>query len=78
MLLEGDPGIGTLFTDIDMPGSMDGIALAARVAERWPHIRLVVTSGRACMQDGDLPDHGRFLSKPYHRSDLVDVIARAA
>ena len=78
VLLEEDPGVDALFTDIDMPGSMDGVALAARVAERWPHIRLVVTSGRACMRDCDLPDHGRFVSKPYQRAQLVSAIASAA
>ena len=78
VLLEGDPGVDTLFTDIDMPGSMDGIALAARVAELWPHIHLVVTSGRIGMQDRDVPDHGRFLAKPYLQAQLVRAIAKAA
>ncbi|XYD09070.1 response regulator [Methylobacterium sp. NMS12] len=78
VILEREGEISTLFTDIDMPGSMDGVALATQVAARWPHIRLVVTSGRTCMSDGDLPDAGRFLPKPYHQSDLLDVIARAA
>ena len=44
-ILERTPAVGALFTDIDMPGSIDGLVLAGRVAERWPHIRLVVTSG---------------------------------
>ena len=77
-VLEGEPGIGTLFTDIDMPGSMDGVALATRVAERWPHIRLVVTSGRTGMRDDDLPDDGRFLLKPYRQTQLVRAIWNAA
>ena len=77
-VLEGAPGIGALFTDIDMPGSMDGVALAARVAERWPHIRLVVTSGRTGMRDGDFPDSGRFVIKPYRQAQLVRAIASAA
>ena len=78
VVLEGSPSIGALFTDIDMPGSMDGVALATRVSERWPHIRLVVTSGRAVMRDRDLPDHGRFVSKPYQRAQLVSAVASAA
>jgi CheY-like chemotaxis protein len=41
-ILESRSDIGVLFTDIEMPGSMNGFALAARVAERWPHIRLVI------------------------------------
>ena len=70
--------IEVVFSDVAMPGSMDGVALATQVAARWPRIRLVVTSGRSCMSDGDLPDAGRFLPKPYHQSDLLDVIASAA
>ncbi|WP_375713859.1 hypothetical protein [Methylorubrum extorquens] len=66
-----------VFTDIDMPGSMDGLALAERVAERWPHIRLVVTSGRRGFRDRDMPDDGRFLIKPYLSSELVQTIVQA-
>ncbi|QIJ76707.1 response regulator [Methylobacterium sp. NI91] len=75
-LLEGKAqAFCALFTDIDMPGSMDGLTLAARVRARWPHIRLVVTSGR--VRPGDLPDAG-FLPKPYGRSDLLGAIGQAA
>lgn len=69
--------IRVLFTDIDMPGSMDGFVLAERVADAWPHIGLVVTSGRRMMTDGEVPDSGHFLSKPYHSSDLMDMIRGA-
>lgn len=77
-ILEGGPRVCALFTDIDMPGSMDGLALAVRVAERWPHIRLVVTSGRHGLRDEDVPDDGRFLSKPYQLSQLVEAIVQSA
>ncbi|MEH3116477.1 MAG: response regulator [Methylorubrum populi] len=78
-LLEGRAqAFGTLFTDIDMPGSMDGLTLAARVRARWPHIRLVVTSGRIRPTGGELPDAGRFLPKPYCRSDLLGALGHAA
>ncbi|MDR7036501.1 MULTISPECIES: response regulator [Methylobacterium] len=70
--------IGVLFTDVDMPGSMDGVTLVERVAASWPHIRLVVTSGRHPLADRDLPDNGRFLGKPYHPSELMGAIDRAA
>lgn len=77
-LLEGKAqAFGALFTDIDMPGSMDGLTLAARVRARWPHIRLVVTSGRVRPRADDLPDAG-FLPKPYGRSDLLGALGRAA
>ncbi|XYD09114.1 hypothetical protein R1A27_00300 [Methylobacterium sp. NMS12] len=67
-----------LFTDVNMPGRMDGLILAARVAERWPHIRLVLTSGRCGLSSHEIPDHGQFVQKPYHHSDLVSAIAQAA
>ena len=76
-ILENTPCVCALFTDIDMPGSMDGLVLAGRVAERWPHIRLVVTSGRRGLRDENVPDDGRFLLKPYQRSQLVEAIVTA-
>ena len=57
--------VDVLMTDVHMPGSMDGIGLAQEVDRRWPHIRLVVTSARAPMSDDDIPDHGRFVAKPW-------------
>lgn len=76
-ILEAAPQVCALFTDIDMPGSMDGLALAGRVANRWPHIRLVVTSGRYGLLNKDVPDDGRFLLKPYQQEQLVAAIAAA-
>ena len=70
--------IRVLFTDIDMPGSMDGVALASRVADAWPHIGLVVTSGRRRMSDNEVPDSGHFLGKPYRSSDLMQLIREAS
>ena len=69
--------IAVLFTDIHMPGSMDGMALVALVAERWPDIRPFVTSGHATLQDADIPDHGRFLAKPYRSALLTTAIGEA-
>ncbi|MGW5959331.1 response regulator [Methylorubrum thiocyanatum] len=78
-LLEGKAqAFCVLFTDIDMPGSMDGLTLAARVRARWPHIRLVVTSGRVRPSRADLPDAGCFLPKPYCRSDLLGALGQVA
>lgn len=77
-VLEREAQVDLLFTDIDIPGSMDGLALAGRVAERWPHIRLVVTSGRFALRDEDLPDDGCFLLKPYRQSQLLEAIRAAS
>lgn len=77
-LLESHSDIGVLFTDVNMPGRMDGLVLAARVAERWPHIRLVVTSGRCSYSRHEIPDNGQFVQKPYRHDDLVSAISQAA
>jgi len=64
--------IGVLFTDVNMPGPMDGIQLAELVHARWPEIRLVVTSGRGV--DRELPDDGAFLTKPYSLGEMAAAI----
>ena len=64
--------IAVLFTDVQMPGEMDGLALARAVHAFRPEIRIVVTSGGLRLQDEDLPDHGRFIQKPYE----VERVAR--
>jgi two-component system, response regulator PdtaR len=71
-LLESVPGITVLFTDIQMPGSMDGLRLAAIVRDRWPPIALLITSGQLCPSAADMPDGARFLSKPYFPPQLKD------
>jgi hypothetical protein len=48
-----------------MPGSMDGLQLAHAVRDRWPPIRIIVTSGRKMVMKDDLPEGGRFFAKPY-------------
>jgi two-component system, response regulator PdtaR len=66
--------VQVLFTDVDMPGSMDGLALAEQVFARWPHIRLLISSGYARPGPNELPDHGRFIPKPYHPETIVRQI----
>ncbi len=57
--------IDVLFTDINMPGGMDGIELARRVQDRQPTIRVVLTSGAVRPQPHELPGSGLFIEKPY-------------
>ncbi len=68
------PDISIVFTDIDMPGSMDGLKLAAAVRSRWPPIEIIVTSGKVTPSPGSLPARSRFLAKPYSGDRLVDAI----
>ena len=74
--LERHPGIGLVFTDVNMPGEMDGLRLAHEVSAVYPHVELIVTSGAVGVQDADLPDKGTFLPKPYPPERLVDVVSR--
>jgi CheY-like chemotaxis protein len=64
-LLEARSDIGVLFTDINMPGSMDGLKLAHMVRDRWPPIKILVASGQLRPGPSDLPSNGIFLGKPY-------------
>jgi CheY-like chemotaxis protein len=73
-LLAKRPEVQALFTDIDMPGGMNGLELAQVVHERYPHIALVVTSGVFRVGASRLPDDGVFLQKPYHASAPVRLI----
>lgn len=70
-ILEANPVIRVLFTDIDMPGSMDGLKLAAAVRDRWPPIRIVVASGLHKINMDALPDNSRFFSKPYNMNEIA-------
>jgi CheY-like chemotaxis protein len=63
-----------LFTDIQMPGRSDGMDLAREVHARWPHVLLVITSGQVRPRDGEIPDDGRFIGKPYNEADLFNEV----
>jgi CheY-like chemotaxis protein len=73
-LLDAHPEVRLMFTDIDMPGSMDGLKLAAAVRDRWPPVKIIVTSGHRHMSDDTLPFVGRFFSKPYDPSRVIHAI----
>ena len=72
--LEGNAGIRAVFTDIDLPGGMDGLLLAAVIRDRWPPVELIVTSGQVKVEDGQLPERGVFLPKPYSQSQLTRAL----
>jgi two-component system, response regulator PdtaR len=74
ILLESRTDITLLFTDINMPGSMDGLKLAHSVRDRWPPIKILVVSGQERLQSSDLPSNSCFLGKPYQASALVDEL----
>ena len=73
-VLEARRDITLVFTDIQMPGSMDGLKLARAVRGRWPPIKIVATSGLVDVGEKDLPEGGRFLAKPYRSEQLAIVL----
>jgi CheY-like chemotaxis protein len=73
-ILEARRDITVVFTDVQMPGSMDGLKLARAVNGRWPPIKIVATSGQADLQENDLPEGGRFLPKPYSPIELAGLL----
>jgi CheY-like chemotaxis protein len=73
-ILEKRDDVTALFTDIDMPGGMNGLELAGIVHARWPHIALVVTSGRYRVGADHLPGDGIFIGKPYAAAAPVRII----
>lgn len=74
LILERRFDITVVFTDINMPGSMDGLNLAAAIRGRWPPIKIVATSGLRKLGIDDLPSGSRFLPKPYSRSEIVATL----
>jgi DNA-binding NtrC family response regulator len=73
-ILEQRPDIQVVFTDINMPGKIDGIALARVIATRWPDKRVIITSGR--YQPDDISDKWPFISKPYDPRAVARRIGR--
>jgi CheY-like chemotaxis protein len=76
--LERQSDIQLIITDIDMPGSMDGVKLAHYVRGRWPPIRLIVLSGKFKPAESDLPAGTQFFSKPYQERRLLGVVNEMA
>ena len=80
--LESRSDIELLFTDIQMPGSMDGLKLAHAVHERWPSIKIILVSGQLKLTDDDKPVDSRFFGKPLDvkqmTAELQDMIGSGA
>lgn len=72
--LENDASIRIMFTDVDMPGSLDGLKLAAAVRDRWPPIQITITSGHRKISKDDLPSGSPFFSKPYSLPQIAETI----
>lgn len=77
-ILECRSDIRVIFTDIDMPGSMDGLLLAAAVRDRWPPIKIILTSGHVHVSELELPVDGKFFSKPYDHAQVTRTLQAMA
>jgi CheY-like chemotaxis protein len=74
LILEDRLDITVVFTDVQMPGSMDGLKLAAAIRGRWPPIKIVATSGMLKISEDDLPAGSRFLRKPYSAAQITRTL----
>src|SRR5215210_3247712 len=70
-ILESRDDISLLFTDVQMPGSMDGLKLAHAAHKRWPHIKIILVSGQIAVTDADKPDDSKFFSKPLEIQQMI-------
>ncbi|SHF93475.1 Response regulator receiver domain-containing protein [Loktanella atrilutea] len=75
-LLEARGDIDLAFTDVQMPGTMDGIKLAHYIRDRWPPVKLLVASGMAIIEESSLPTGSLFSAKPYGEREIVDKMIR--
>ncbi len=74
-ILEQRDDIDLVFTDVQMPGTMDGIKLSHYIRDRWPPVKLIVASGAAILEQSNLPLGSRFFSKPYDDTTIIEAMA---
>ena len=72
--LEKVRDVQLVVTDIDMPGSMDGLRLAAAIRDRWPPIHLIVVTGLAPSNRSELPRGSLFVPKPYRAAEILSAV----
>lgn len=77
-ILETRTDIRIVFTDIDMPGSMNGMRLAAAIRDRWPPIDIIITSGHFRAGELHLPGRSVFFAKPYDSVALTATLQQMA
>jgi CheY-like chemotaxis protein len=73
-ILEARSDIRLVFTDVGMPGTMDGVKLAHYIAGRWPPVKLVIVSGNVVVEQSQLPAGAKFFRKPYRHSVIVEAL----
>jgi DNA-binding NtrC family response regulator len=71
LALLAHPEIETLFSDVELPGAREGLALARHIHEHRPDIGMLLTSGRTHPDSSELPDGGCFVAKPYDEGEVT-------
>jgi CheY-like chemotaxis protein len=77
-ILTSGVGIALVFTDVNMPGGLDGLELSEIVRNRWPEVRLIVTSGGGQVQPSDVRPPGQFIPKPYRLDEMIAAVRALA
>lgn len=75
MILSRRSDISLVFTDIEMPGTMNGLALSALIEATWPYIKILVASGRVTPPTAKLLGKACFVTKPYDRGQVELALA---
>ncbi len=75
-ILERCSDIRMVFTDVGMPGTLDGVKLSHYIRDRWPPVKLILVSGKCLVDDARLPAGARFFEKPYHDGAIVEAMLR--
>jgi CheY-like chemotaxis protein len=73
-ILEARSDIHLVFTDVEMPGTMDGLKLSHYIRDRWPPVKLIVVSGKTIVDESHLPVDARFFPKPYSESTILGTM----
>jgi CheY-like chemotaxis protein len=73
-ILEARSDIHLVFTDAEMPGSMDGVALLHYIRNRWPPVKLILVSGKARIDPAELPAGVQFFAKPYRETVIIGAM----
>lgn len=76
LILESRNDIRLVLTDIQMPGSMDGLRLAHAVRKKWPPVKLVLVSGKRDLRIDELPEGALFYAKPYNVDEITAGIGK--
>lgn len=75
-ILQSGMSVSAVFTDVQMPGSLDGVGLALHIRESYPAMPCIITSGHLSIADLPHPAPGPLISKPYLHDKVVEAIER--